>query len=330
MKRTIRILLTMMVMLSLSGLLFAQASYEQRRAADEGSVTVKLAVMQGPTGFSSVGLSRNGGKVSENVTVELSVFPSPTEVIARLTNGELDMAALPSNTAAILYNKGVGVKAAAVVGEGMLSVLSTDPSVQSVSDLVGATVSVPGANGTPDQMARMLIAAAGLVVDKDVMLDYSVSAPAQLAQMVIGGKKSIAILPEPFVTMVMKQNPSVKVVADVQRLWSEVTGAGNYPMSVLVVSDAFRSKYPYAWKQVLSAYEDSVAWVNASPADAGAAIEAVGIMKAAMAVPAIPNCALVFRTAQDAKADMDTYFKTLFDFSPRAIGGKLPDEAFYL
>jgi NitT/TauT family transport system substrate-binding protein len=59
------------------------------------------------------------------------------------------MAALPSNTAAILYNKGVGVKAAAVVGEGMLSVLSTDPSVQSVSDLVGATVSVPGRTGLP-------------------------------------------------------------------------------------------------------------------------------------------------------------------------------------
>ncbi len=31
---------------------------------------------------------------------------SPNEVIARLANGELDMAALPTNVAANLYNKG--------------------------------------------------------------------------------------------------------------------------------------------------------------------------------------------------------------------------------
>lgn len=330
MKNKMRFVCVLLLMISMTGMLFAQASYEQRKAAEEGAVTVRLAVMQGPTGFSSIGLSRDGGVVSDNVTVELSVYPSPNEVIARLASGELDMAALPANTAANLYNKGVAVKAAAVVGEGMLKVLSSDAAIHGVSDLVGKTLAVPGANGTPDQMAQMLIRAAGLAVDKDIVLDYSVAAPAQLAQMVIGGKVATAILPEPFVTMILKQNPNVRVVADVQSLWSEMMGSENYPMSVLVVSDSFRTQYPYAWRQVVDAYKDSVAWVNASPAEAGAAIEAAGIMKAAMAVPAIPSCALVFRSAQDAKGDMQTYFKTLFDFSPNSIGGKLPDEAFYL
>ncbi len=330
MKKRIRFACALLVMLSMTGMLFAQASYEQRKAAAEGDVTVRMAVMQGPTGFSSIGLTRDGGAVSDNVTVELSVYPSPNEVIARLASGELDMAALPTNTAANLYNKGIAVKAAAVVGEGMLKVLSSDASIQEVSGLVGKTLAIPGANGTPDQMSQILIRAAGLEADKDIVLDYSVAAPAQLAQLVIGGKISTAILPEPFVTMVLNRNPNVRVVADVQMLWSEMVGKGNYPMSVLVVTDAFRAKHPYAWQQVISAYMDSVEWVNSAPAEAGAAIEAAGIMNAAMAVPAIPNCALVFRTAQDAKGDMQTYFKTLFDYSPNSIGGKLPDEAFYL
>ena len=330
MKNKIRFACILLVMFSISCMLFAQAAYEGRKIAEEGSVTVRLAVMQGPTGFSSIGLSRDGGAISDNVKVELSVYPSPNEVIARLASGELDMAALPANNAANLYNKGVGVKAAAVVGEGMLKVLSTDASIQDFSDLVGKTLAVPGANGTPDQVTQLLMRAAGFEVDKDIVLDYSVSAPAQLAQMVIGGKIPTAVLPEPFVTMILNQNPNVRVVADVQRLWSEAMGTGNYPMSVLVVSDAFRAKYPYAWEQVLDAYQVSVDWVNSNPAAAGAAIEEAGIMKAAMATPAIPSCSLVFRTARDAKGDMQIYFKTLLDYSPSSIGGKLPDEAFYL
>lgn len=329
MKNKIRFASILLVMLSISSVLFAQAAYEQRRVESE-PVTVRLAVMQGPTGFSSIGLSLNDGAISDTVKAEITVYPSPNEVIARLANGELDMAALPSNVAANLYNKGVGVRLGAVVGEGMLKVLSTDDSIKSFHDLIGKTVAVPGANGTPDQMAQLLIRAAGMEVGKDIVLDYSVAAPAQLAQMVIGGKIPTAILPEPFVTMVQKQNPQVGVVADVQELWSELMGAGNYPMSVLVVSDAFRTKYPAAWQQVLEAYQDSVAWVNASPAEAGAAIEAAGIMNAAMATPAIPSCSLVFRTAQDAKSDVQAYYRTLFELSPSSIGGKLPDEAFYL
>src|SRR5690554_6503422 len=76
-------------------------------------VTVRLGVMAGPTGFSSAGLDQ------ENLEIE--VFPSPNEVIARLANGELDMAALPTNIAANLANKGVEIRLAAVIGNGMLS-----------------------------------------------------------------------------------------------------------------------------------------------------------------------------------------------------------------
>ena len=81
------------------------------------------------------------------------------------------------------------MKLAAVIGNGMLSVLSSDGSVQGVEDLLGKTVHVPGAGSTPDQMSQLLLAQAGLVAGSDVVLDYSIAAPAQLAQMVIAGKR---------------------------------------------------------------------------------------------------------------------------------------------
>jgi NitT/TauT family transport system substrate-binding protein len=316
MKRTILLSVSLLCAVTL---LFAQP------IAESPQEPAQIAVMAGPTGFSSAGLSRFLGED----TYTLSVYPSPNEVIARLANGEVDVAALPSNVAATLYNRGVKIQVAAVIGDGMLSVLSSDPSVADASDLIGKTIHVPGPGSTPDQMARLLLKEAGLVEGVDVIMDYSVSAPAQLAQMVIAGKVSLAILPEPFVTMVRTKNSEVNVAADVQELYSSLTGIENYPMSVLVVRSDFAREHASQLSAILSAYEQSVAWVTANPADAGKAIEEASIMAAAMAAPAIKACNLVYRPASSAKGELDAYYTFLHSFSPDAIGGSVPKADLY-
>ncbi len=314
-----RIVVLVVSLLSVATLLVAQP------IAESPQTPVSIAVMAGPTGFSSAGLGRS----LDEDAYTLSVFPSPNEVIARLANGELDVAALPSNVAANLYNKGVKIQIAAVIGDGMLSVLSGDDSVKSAADLVGRTIHVPGAGSTPDQMARLLIREAGLVEGTDVILDYSVAAPAQLAQMVIARRVSLAILPEPFVTMVRTQNPQVTIAADVQELYRSLTGIANYPMSVLVVRSDFARQNPRNLASILDAYEHSVSWVNANPADAGRAIEEASIMAAAMAAPAIASCNLVWRPASQAAEELDAYYTFLHSFSPDAIGGPVPAADLY-
>lgn len=137
---------------------------------------VKLAVMQGPTGFSSVMLPDY---------VNISVFASPDEAASKLVNGEIDMAVLPANAAVNLYNKGVGIRFVAIVGEGMLSVIG--------SDIDSPDIMVPGAGGTPDHMATILYPQYNRI--------YSVSSPAQVAQLLIAGKSRLALLPQPFVNM---------------------------------------------------------------------------------------------------------------------------------
>lgn len=325
MKKCISFMVVALVALAVIG---AQPLYEKRLS--DAPLSVRLAVMAGPTGFSSVALAEHGGMITETVKVDMSVYPSPNEVIARLANGELDMACLPTNVAANLYNKGVKVKIAAVIGNGMMSVISTDSSAKGVSSLLGRSVNIPGAGSTPDQLSQLLLLEAGLEAGKDITLDYSVAAPAQVAQMLIAGKISFAVLPQPFVSMVLGKNPKAFVIADVQDLYKEYAGASNYPMTVLVVTDKFVQSYPLATQSVLDAYEASVAWVNANPEDAGAAIEKAEIMQAALAAPAIPFCNLVYIPAQEAKAEVNKFFSSLFAFSPDSIGGKLPGNDLYL
>lgn len=298
--------------------------------AQRDSYTVKMAVMQGPSGFSSIALTRNEGKISNNVSVEMNVYPSPNEVIARLANKEIDVAALPTNVAANLYNKGVPVKLAATVGEGMLKIVGTDRSIREIQDLAGKTIHIPGSGSTPDQMVRLIGTALGYDVQTDMILDYSVAAPAQLTQLLIAGKVATAILPEPFVTMALSSNKQVEVLLDVQYAWSMLTGIENYPMTVLVVSESFAEERPEALQIFLEAVKDSVAWVIENPDEAGAMIEQAGIMKAAMAVPAIPNCNLVFRTVAEGRQALQDYLTNLYWFDSQSIGGAVPDDSFYL
>lgn len=267
----------------------------------DSTSTVKLGVMQGPTGFSSSAL----GDIAQ-----IEVYPSPNEAVAKLIKGELDMIALPANAAANLYNKGVGIKVLAIIGEGMLSVVGTNENAK--------TLSVPGTGGTPDHMATLLY--------PEYEKEYSVTAPAQLAQLLIAGKVELAILPEPFVTMVMSKNPNIKVISNVQERWAELTGQKQYPMSVLIVKDTFAQEHPILIQKVKEAYKNSIETILNDPTTAGQKIEELGIMKAEMATPALENCALIFKEGNEAKEELVSYYTTLLTLAPDAIGGKLPDD----
>ena len=52
-------------------------------------------------------------------------------------------------------------------------------------------------------------------------------------------------------------------------------------------------------------------------------------MKAAVVEAAIPNMGLTFKSAQDARGELDTFYNLLNDFDPSMIGGKLPNDGLY-
>jgi len=301
---------------------FAQAQFEE--TIEDNKVVAELAVMAGPTGFSSAKIARDNGEISPLVKVNTSVYASPTEVVAKLTNGEVDVAALPTNLSAILYNKGVNIKLAAVIGNGMLSVVSAN------DNWLNETIMIPGGpSSTPNQIASMLIAENGLNID-DFDLNFSITSSAQLAQLLIANKASAALLPEPFLTMVLAKNPNLSVVLDVQDLYKKTTSLDTYPMTVLVVQEKFASENPAALNAILEAYEASVEFVLANPKEAAKTIGEIGILPEALAAPAIPNCNLIYKDVNAAKAEVETYFNLLYNFNSKSVGGKLPNEGFYL
>lgn len=290
------------------------------------TLEVHMSVFKGPTGFGYVKLIEDGPNLVDGISVTTSVLPSPTEAVARLISGELDVLAMPVNTAAALYAKGVDIRIAAVTGEGMMYLISALEEGSDLSAFEGMSVNIPGAGSTPEYVSRYLFEQAGV----SARFDFSVNVAAQLAGLLVAGKVPYAILPEPFATMALSKNPALNRSVDLQELFAAATGKGSYPMTALVFRGQFAASHPQVVSVLRMAVEDSISWVNSNPKEASVLIEKHEILTAALAEPAIPNCALVYKPVSSVRDAIEAYYSVLMGFDPASIGGALPDEAFYM
>ena len=92
----------------------------------------------------------------------------------------------------------------------------------------------------------------------------------------------------------------------------------------------FVESHPEQVKAFLEEYAASTEYVVAHPAEASVWIEELGVVaKAALAEKAIPQCNIVCITGEEMKKDVSGYLAALCEQNPEAVGGTLPDDAFY-
>lgn len=261
--------------------------------------------------------------------VDYQKIGAPDLLASMIIKGELDMAIIPTNLAAALYNKGVDYKLVSSNVWGVMYVVSEE-DITDWNDLIGREIYTTGRGLTPDLTFRYLLEANGIDPEKDVTLNYMTSS-SELAAAFISGKSQISIMPEPMLSNVLAKRPEAKVIFDIQEGWGEATGTGNsYPQASLFVKNDLLDKHPEFVAEFLEAYEASIDWVNEHPAEAGQYYEALEFgLPAVVIEDAISRSNLAYVSAMDAKPSLEDYFKVLFESDPNAVGGQIPDEGFY-
>lgn len=294
------------------------------------NVTLRVAALRGPTGVGMVKMLEDKPSLGNHVTVEYQVAETPDVVTARVLSKEIDIAALPTNLAANLYNKGAGYKLLAINTWGNLYLVSNEVEIVSWEDFKGKTINSIGLGATPDLVFRSLLIANGLDPDKDVSMDYSM-AQVELAGALSAGRVALAVLPEPLVTTTLTKNASLKIVMSLEDEWKKIHGDNiAIAQGCLVVREEFAKKHPEVVASFLKQYQESMTWVNSNLEQAGTLIEKHSLgMPAAVAVKAIPRSNIRYMAALDARSQVEAYFNVLLDLAPQAVGGKLPDEGFY-
>ncbi|HPX27248.1 MAG TPA: hypothetical protein PLG87_10625, partial [Treponemataceae bacterium] len=123
---------------------------------------IKAAALNGPSGVGMVYLFE-GEQSLDGVPLQMEIAATPDVLLPKLLKGELDMGILPPNAAAKVYTKNNGaVIMGAIVGNGMLNLITEDTSIINFADLKGKTVSVAGQGSTPDYMIRYLADKSGV------------------------------------------------------------------------------------------------------------------------------------------------------------------------
>jgi len=284
--------------------------------------------LKGPSGLGMVRMFETPPKM-EGYDIKIEALPSVDLMVARFISGDAKIGILPPNVAAKLNASGRPLAIAAVVGKGMLSFITTDTSVRSLTDLRGKEIYLAGQGATPDFVFRKILITSGINPEKDVSLRYSMAYP-EMAQSLIAGRIMHAVLPEPFATMALMGKSTLRVPFDLQKEWSFSGGSPDYPMTVLVVDTRFAADKDALLNVLLASYQESVIWTVTNPTLAGVLAEKHGLgLKAAIAAASIPNSAYVFTLANDARGDLEALFRVFLDYAPSSIGGKLPNDSFY-
>mgnify|MGYP000998777788 CR=1 FL=1 len=249
---------------------------------------------------------------------------------AKIIAGEADIAAVPTNLAAILYNRGIPIQLAAITNWGVMYVIGRDSTITTWPELKGKEIGVTGKGSTPDLLFRYFLSANGLDPEIDLQIRYYPS-PAELAQLVIAGKVSLATLPEPWVTEALARDPDLKVLLDYQTEWTRLEQRNeSYPQSALVVKTQLAAENPALVRAFLNAAAESNRWVVSQPAAAGCLAEKYLFISAAAATEAIPRCNLRLVAAHQVQPEIEYFLEKLYSFQPQSIGRKIPDAGFYL
>ena len=291
---------------------------------------VRIAGLKGPTTMGLVNLldMERSGKASQHY--DLQLYGAADEIVPKLIKGELDMAAIPANLAATLYQKtNGGIQVMAVNTLGVLYVVEKGDSIHSFADLKGRTILSTGKGTTPEYVLRYLLRKNGIDPDKDVKIEYYSEASEVTAQMAAAKKDAIAVLPQPYVTAAQMKDSSLRIVLDLTKEWNKVCDT-QLITGVTVVRTAYAEEHPEEVINFLKDYQKSVDAANDDLDGTAALCEEVGVVaKAAIAKKALPKCNIVYRIGDEMKADVNAYLQVLYDASPAAVGGKLPDANFY-
>lgn len=282
-----------------------------------------IAALKGPTAMGMVKM------MDETTDYDFRIMGAADEITPLLVKGEIDIAALPANLAAVLYQKTRGaIEVLNVNTLGVLYIAERGDSVHSVSDLAGRTIYTAGKGSTPEYALNYILSENGLTPGKDVTIEYK-SEHAECLAAMMNNPDVLAMLPQPFLTTAKANAEDLRTALNLTAEWNALDNGSALITGVVVARRAFVEENPEVVADFLTRYESSVEYVNSEPAEAAQLVEKFDIVPAAVAEKAIPACNICFLDGKAMQKKLSGYLETLYAQNPDAVGGALPDADFY-
>lgn len=338
--KVIKLLVAVLITACLFSASACNFSDEEESSSDSGSgVTPKkeyvFVMPDGAPVLAAVNLMKNYPEIGGH---KMKYMIVPASNIGPEFAGNADIAVMPSNAAAKLYNKGIPLNLLSVNIYGVLYMVGTkDGVITDLNALKGHVVYNIGEGKTPDLLLKYFLKEAGTEyaageepIEGKVVLAYKESA-AEVLGLLKKGVAEYGVLGQPVVSKALKVAENIKVVFDFQSAWKNITGRDSYPQAGVVVKKAAAADKAFIAALYEALHNNKEYSLNHADEIKGVLADFGSTLKDFdFKAEIVSACNLDCKKAIDEKEGLTDYFNKIAAFDKTFIGGKLPDDGFYL
>lgn len=270
---------------------------------------IRVSVLRGPSAVVFAEWMQHPPQL-DGKSLRVEVYDSPEQIQAAMIKGETDIAALPMVNAANLYNKGIPYVLAGCPVWGTLYVVGKAPVTE---------LHVFGTATTPDILTRYYLSA----THQPWALDYSLTTPVEVTQGMLMGQVDAAVLSEPFVSVVLRRDTTLRILADLNHPTGDA-GRG-FAQTAVVLHTSLMDE-----RQVIDLLlKSSSDYAISHPEEAIRILESRQVFAAGMLVPeSLKRLHIAYVPALEAEPDVFSFLDVISHYEPKTIGGRMPDKGF--
>jgi NitT/TauT family transport system substrate-binding protein len=282
-------------------------------AKDADTSAVKVSA---PNGAPAIALAAIAKENPDNYT-----FVAAETITAEFSNATADFVIAPINAGAKLYKMGKSTyKLAAVVSWGNLYFASQCEGFK-LEDMNGAKVVLFGENTINSSIALYALKENGIV---PASIEYLAGA-ANTQSLLLTDEEAIVLTAEPALTAAKIKNEKITGYS-LNDLYKKATGNDGFTQAGLFVNPETAEKQPDVVKAYLKKVEESAGKCETELETVAEAAASLGILpNAKVAANAIPNCAVKYMSAKDARKQIET----TANIDLKQFGGEVPADDFY-
>lgn len=249
------------------------------------------------------------------------VYNTSEELLNAFNSGEVNVAVLPTDKAAKCYDS-TGCYVTAVTTGCNYYIAENGKTVNDIPDLNGKTVTV----SAEDTMAQSILNV--IAKYNNITINYAViDTNAQLISGLKDGSIGLALTQEPYLSQATGEN--VRSALDLYDYWNDAADT-ELVTSCLVVNKNFVSENSIAFQFFMKDYSASAPMAKRTAAETAqsagefALVDDVDSSKAA-----IPGCGITFKTNEEMKTMLQSFYNIISGENTDILGGRVPDDDFY-
>lgn len=291
---------------------------------------VRVKTYNGLPAISICKLIKEEDNIKSSYKTSYTIESNDKKLIESLNKKEVDIALVPTDMAAKVYNKNSSYQICASIGQGSYYLVTSDPEVTGFnSTLINKEIAIAGENSMTDNIVKAILKKNN-IDETLVKFKYTNTVP-ELVKTLTLGEIYTGIVPETSLTSLLYKHSGLKILASTNDAYENTFDISEgYPQfSVIVRKDFAKNNKEYVNK-FLSKVKESIEFVNNNPLQAGAYGEELKIpIKPQILSKAIKRCNLKFIEIDKFKQNYEYFFDILYNYNNEAVGGTVPDESIY-